>query len=384
MSLVTVSATVKRTINILITLGVCYILILTLKPYIKQGYYSMFPPKDLPTVAFGKVEPLKFVEKKVLNRSPLFELNTTNGKLPAGLPTKAAVIKVHPPQFSFEAGRVAQRNAEALGFLDENLITDLKGDTYAWRNAEFGGVLEIHINKNIFKVSTPLARLSTIYTPGNINKKSAESMAKSILNGLGLFDDNLYQNGRTEIVLGKYYLNRLLEVTIPSEAQLARVDIFRDISGVPIVGPDPKKGQLRMFVGQPSNGNKTLRTPMIEAHLKSIDLTDLSATYPLIPIETAWNEVVSGNGVITNVTPREQSPFEEYTPIIIEKALINDIYVAYYETEADQTYMQPIYVFEGNYTSAGRSGDISVYYPAISGEWVNTPVETKSTSERAR
>ena len=181
--------------------------------------------------------------------------------------------------------------------------------------------------------------------------------------------------------MGKYYLNRLLEVTIPSEAQIARVDIFRDISGVPIVGPDPKKSQLHLYIGQPSNGNKSLRVPRLEANVKSIDLTDLSSTYPLIPIETAWSEVVNGNGVITNVTPREQSPFEEYNPIIIEKALINDVYVAYYESEAEQTYMQPIYVFEGNYTSAGRSGDITVYYPAISGEWVNVPAETKTISD---
>jgi len=51
--------------------------------------------------------------------------------------------------------------------------------------------------------------------------------------------------------------------------------------------------------------------------------------------------------------------------------LVDNIYLAYYENTKDQTYLQPIYVFEAKYKSLGsQGGEMVIYLPAVSGEFV--------------
>ncbi|HAZ29270.1 TPA: hypothetical protein DCY43_00750, partial [candidate division WWE3 bacterium] len=79
--------------------------------------------------------------------------------------------------------------------------------------------------------------------------------------------------------------------------------------------------------------------------------------------------------VLSGILPKDGNPFESYVPIRVDKILINKIYLAYYDSPKLQKYLQPIYVFEGNYTTVGSSaGQITLYYPAISGDYV-LPVE---------
>ena len=98
--------------------------------------------------------------------------------------------------------------------------------------------------------------------------------------------------------------------------------------------------------------------------------TETNATYPIIPVQEAWDMVTEGKAVITQVTPKQSNPFEPYYPVSVEKVLIDNIYLAYYETPKLQTYLQPIYVFSGKYTTRGtEGGDVTLYFPAITGEW---------------
>jgi hypothetical protein len=99
---------------------------------------------------------------------------------------------------------------------------------------------------------------------------------------------------------------------------------------------------------------------------------DVIATYPLVPVNQVWSEVSKGNGVISSVVPNGLSPFADYRPVRVDRILINKIYLAYFEDLSyDQPYLQPIYVFEGNYTSSGGGGgSIHIYYPAVSGQYI--------------
>ncbi len=54
-------------------------------------------------------------------------------------------------------------------------------------------------------------------------------------------------------------------------------------------------------------------------------------------------------------------------------SLINNIYLAYYDTPNRQDHIQPIYVFEGSYNVGNKpGGDITLYFPAVDGKWIRS------------
>ena len=95
------------------------------------------------------------------------------------------------------------------------------------------------------------------------------------------------------------------------------------------------------------------------------------ATYPIITVQSAWKAVSAGNGIISNITAKDSDAFKSPVPVALSRILINQVYLAYYETPEFQKYMQPIFVFEGKYIGQDRNtGNISIYYPAITAEFV--------------
>ncbi len=112
-----------------------------------------------------------------------------------------------------------------------------------------------------------------------------------------------------------------------------------------------------------------MNNPIMDVYYWEI-VSPTKASYPIITVQDAWKAITEGRGVISKVIPRGSNPFESYSPADVEKILIDNIYLAYYETPKYQTYMQPIYVFSGTYTTRGTSGgDIAIYFPAVSGQY---------------
>jgi hypothetical protein len=175
---------------------------------------------------------------------------------------------------------------------------------------------------------------------------------------------------------GKFKANGVVKADSPLEAQIARVDFFRNIFEFPILGPDPKKGLLRVYMRAPDNKLEfpQLNFPLVESYYWEVDVDESKvATYPAIPIGTAWSQVSQNKGVIANVTPNGASPFYDNPPTRLQRILINDVYLAYFDNTKPQKYLQPIYVFQGNFFGDnGQNGDITIYYPAISGQFVKT------------
>jgi hypothetical protein len=347
---------------------VYYLSIFALIPLGRSFIEYAFSPKEPPTVAFGQLDPLEFVEKQILNPNPTYVLNTRDGRLP-NLPRQVKVYRILPAQFSYQAGKNAQDDAEYFGFFDYDLITDLRGSIYRWRSAASGGILEIHIHNKNITINTPLAGKSAIFPAGEVNETTALSTATELLKDLERFDAS-YENGTQQIVLGRFQGQQVVETSALRDAQIARVDFFRSLDKIPILGPDPKKGLLHIIVKKPDSNDPVFSYPNGEVHFKEIDSVS-DATYPLVPINHVWNEVSKGKGVISNVTPNDMSPFGEYRPVRVDRILINRIYIAYYENHTYHPHLQPIYVFDGNYTaSGGGGGSITIYYPAVDGQYV--------------
>lgn len=386
MSLTTTAKNTKKAFLIFTAISIIYLLgRYLIVPTGKSIYASIFPPKNPPNPIFGVLPPLQFESQKILGtQSPQYLLNTTTGKLPGNLPTRMTVYKYAPAEFSYEAGKKAVRHAETLGFTENMLTTSLKGNTYEWVEPQTGANLTIEINSDDLMMQTPKEAYMLTYAEGSINKMAAISKAKEILNSVGRFSDPLYRSGNQKAELGSIENGTIKYTTYAPEAEIAVVDFFRSINKYPIVGPIYEQGLIRLYIGNPSGeGNvaKILSHPNIQYYNREI-VVQSNATYPIIPVTTAWGEIVKGMGIISYVKPNTQSPFEEYKPVNISQILVNDISLAYYDDREGQAYLQPIYVFEGNYLgpTPADKGEIVLYYPAVSGEYVKkaTPAAPSS------
>ena len=378
MNLTSVAAFMKKGVKYLILVaGMYYLITLVIFPGTLSIIRAIFIPKEPLNPVYGQLNPLEFAEKSTTNDSiPEYVLNTKNGKLPATLPDRIRVYKFKPQQYSYLAGTNAISEAEILGFTEEDLITDLKGDVYRWRNSKLGSILNIEVGSRKVMLETSESGKSTYYIPGEIHQQNAKEFAIELFKNIGRFNDELYQNGEQMVRLGSYIGNRLSETVDIREAHVALVDFYRNIDEVPILGTDPKEGLLRTIVRNPSRTPTPLNNPMVQASYWEIE-PKTSAVYKIISVKDAWNAISQNRGVTTNITPKGMNPFSEYSPVYVQQILIDNIFLAYYETPKYQMYLQPIYVFEGTYTAIGSSGgQISIYFPAITGEYtrkVNLP-----------
>lgn len=384
MKLTQVAKLAQRAVKLLLLLMFIYYLsVVFLIPTGKKIYLKMFPPKDLPNPIYGQLDPLVFEPKSIITSEPEYVLNTTNAKLPMDIPNRIVIYKFKPTSVSYGDGRSAQKDAEYLGYTDDELITDLKGDTYKWRDSTTGGSLEIQIHDKNLLLEIPLNTKLSQLTAGYSTRSEPIADATSLLKAINRLQDTYYIRGTQKVLFGKILNKEIIDIANPREGYLARVDFFRSIKipnwtkDIPIVGPEARKGLLHIYLTKGSIAAGRTTIPLkIQAHYWEIDASDYSATYPIIPVDTAWTEVSNNKGIISYIKPKGANSFQEPKSTRVDKILINNIYLAFYETSTWQPYLQPIYVFEGNFTSQGQEdGEIVVYYPAIHPAYTKTPAE---------
>ena len=126
-----------------------------------------------------------------------------------------------------------------------------------------------------------------------------------------------------------------------------------------------------MLVRKPSITASPLDTPYLDVNYKTFNSTT-KATYPIISVAEAWDAISTNKGIISSAIPTGAALLGAPTTVNIEKVLIDTIELAYYEPNEWVEYLQPIYVFSGKYITRGsEGGSVSIYYPAIKGEYIN-------------
>jgi hypothetical protein len=347
MKLSEVSAYVRKGINLLILFIILYYVVTAVViPFATDNLASLFPSKDAPTVSYGMLDPLEFVKKPLANSTPVYQLNTKNGKLPS-LTNKMKVYKYTPWRFSYADGTNAQKHAALLGFTDADLVTDLKGEEYSWRNSVTQAGLTIAIHSKELNKTTPFAGRYGQFLMGEFSETYAIDAAQKLFIVLNRFEDGFYKVGTSAVAFGRITGTGVVQTLNPLEAHLTRVDLFKKIEEVPVFGPDPKVGLLQVYLGASpfEEGSKPLILyPKVDAYYWQTEATS-EATYPLVPLSQAWAAVSKGNGIIASVVPKDANTFIEYSPVSVSKILVNNIFLAYYETPKFQNFMQPIYVF---------------------------------------
>jgi len=369
MNLTNTSALFKKGLKIfLLVVLIYYVFLLIIEPGARLTVKKLFTKPVPPTLTYGLLDPLEFVEKPISGGEFEYVLNTKNGRLPVDIPEQAVVYKFKNNPYSYLAGKNALEDSIKLGFAEGDLTTDLKGNVYKWRSIRTGSTLEIQTETRELNLTTNLVGRDKDFPIGTLNEETAKKQAKTVFESLNRFNDAYYPSGSSTVYLGRYTPTGLIETKTAREAQIARVDFFRGIDSHPILGPDPKEGLLHAVV-RTSVGVTPLNNPVVEAYFWEIN-PDSRATYPIISPSEAWNAVKLGRGVVANVTPKGANPFSQYVSTRVESILIDNIFIAYYDTPKPQRFLQPIYVFDGKYTTRGTEGGyITIYFPAITKEY---------------
>ncbi|HUW24392.1 MAG TPA: hypothetical protein VMW04_02065 [Patescibacteria group bacterium] len=304
------------------------------------------PPPPAPTVTFGKLPKLEFPERKDLPKLS-FKLETISGTLPK-LATQAKVFFIPQPSSNLLAWDNTKAWARQLGFNREPEAID----RYEYRFTSETNpptILEVHVLSKNFRLYYDWKSDLEILSQGNPpQEKEAIALARGFLQGAGALSEDLSQ-GPAEVTYLKYKDGNLTKALFFSEANFAKVNLFRqDLDNLKILPANPKDTNVSITIGPTGNRNRGI----IEAKYTYASISQANfATYPLKDVNAAWSQLTDGKAFVANLGNNSG-----------EKIIIRNAYLAYYDSENPQNFLQPVIVFEGD-------NDFYAYVPAVSETW---------------
>ncbi len=305
------------------------------------------PPPPPPTVSFGKLPKLEFPENKDLPELT-FKLETIQGGLPK-FPTTGKVYFTPKPGSNLLALDRITQQALQFGFKGQPQQIDEK--TYRWQTgAPPYTTLEINTNTGNFHLYYDYFNDQEVINSKNLptNQQAAQE-AKNFLASNGLLPDEI-STGSAEFQYLKFYPEGLKTALSLSDADFVRVNLFKaNLDNLKILPPNPKDSLISFLF----SGIKALDRRIIEVKYTYYPIrAEASATYPLKIAQKAWSELQGDSGYIANLGENTGG-----------NIIVRQVYLAYFESNIPQHYLQPIYVFEGDNNFFG-------YVSAVSSEWM--------------
>ena len=338
----------RRTVNWLIIGFFAYLFLRVLWALGVTFWLIVFPPKPPPpNHAFNKLPALQFPKQASSSGNLTFRLESIEGAVPKGPDT--ALVYLMPKQAA-------------------NLLALTKTQDFATRLSLSS--TPIQESKNIYRFEdeeAPLRRLRYDIVSSNFilrylfeqdtglfadrilpSSDAAIAEAKSLLQTYNLYVDDLAQ-GTSKITYLKLRGDTLIPTTSLSQSDAVRVDLFRkDIEKIPVYTPYPDEGPVSIIFSGAKQSKK--RILQFAYTFWPIDY-ETKGTYPIKPSSLAWQELQAGSGYIARY------------PTTGKTAIVRTAKIGYYDSFDPETYLQPIYVFEGDFDFLG-------FVPAISPEWV--------------
>jgi hypothetical protein len=311
------------------------------------------PPAPPPTVAFGKLPALVFPEQE---ESPKlsYQLETIQGGLP-DLGEAGMVYFIPQPGPNLLALDRAKEKAKQMGFTSAPV--SLSSSVYQWNNKAIPPtILEMDIITNNFTLRYAYEDDQNLLNQKNLpSNEQAATEAKSFLNSNKLLEEDL-KTGRVEYAYLRFTPPKLIPSISLSEADFIRVNLFRaDQDGLRILPPDPKNALISFLF----SGSRERDKRIIEANYYYSPIERQTfATYPLKKSTQAWNELQAGGGFIANLGQNKTGSIT-----------IRRVYLAYYDSQTLQNFLQPVFVFEGDQ-------EFYAYVPAVSPEWLEETLAT--------
>lgn len=261
---------------------------------------------------------------------------------------RAKVYFMPKPVSNFLSFERAMKLANSLGFSGE--ASEISNRLFVWTDIELPyRTIQVDIISGNFVLKYDYKSDLSISLEKDLpTKENALTEIRSFYDKIGVSSTDIL-SGELKVTFLKLSGNQLTQTTSLSEADFVRIDIFRpQLDSMPIYSFDPNKSLVYFIF----SGSKTLNKRFIEVGYTYNPISlDNYATYPIRTSSDAYKELTSGNGYVASVGENNK------------KINILKIYLAYYEPEEPQTYLQPVYVFEGE---KGYYG----YVPAVSAEWL--------------
>ncbi len=338
----------RRTINWGIIAIIAYILMRIFWSIFIAVFLLIFPPKaPPPNHAFDKLPVLVFPLQATPSAALTFQLQTIEGTVPKA--SESATVYLMPKTAPNLLGlNTAQDFASGFDF-DPTPVQETK-NIYRFNDAKL-----------------PLRRLRYDIVSNNFIIRYGYEQDPSVFNGknLPLPDDgtreainllqshNLYQTdlagGTNQILFLRLNGTQLIGTTSLSQADAERIDFFRKpIEDTQVLTPYADEAPVSIIYSGSTDTKK--RIIQFAYTFWPIDY-QTTATYALKTSNQAWEELQSGNGYIVRY------------PTSGNVAVIRNVYLAYYDSFDPQTYLQPIFVFDGD-------NGFRAYVPAVSSSWI--------------
>ncbi len=341
----------RRTINWTIIAVVGYIILRMFWGILINVYVTVFPPKaPPPNHAFGTLPTLKFPASAASPSGQLvYQLQTIQGSVPDASPS-ANVYFMPKTGSNLLALSTAQTFAKRLGF-DITPISDPSNNnvyrfddpTAPLRHLWYDVVSTNFIIRYDFQQDAGLFLNNVVPTAG-----AAQSEAKNLLQTYGLYPAD-FAGGDVTVTFYKVSANNLVPVSSQSQADAVRVDFYRPyIASTPVV-TGVTGGPISIIFSGSQNSKK--RVLQFSYTYWPVDYQTI-ATYPLKTGTQAWQELESGGGYVLH-----------YPKGLL--ITVRNVYLAYYDSLDPQTYLQPVFVFEGD-------DGFMAYVPAVSPEYVDS------------
>lgn len=305
------------------------------------------PALPKPTFLFGKLPKLKFPLKN--NLPPIeFRLETITGNLPK-LPEQAKVFAI--PRLS--RGILALENtkqwANSIGF--DQQPQELGNNDYRFTSSTLPKTtLDVNIvNRNFHLVYNWQEDLNITSQTAPPLDNQAISATKAFLQQATALTPNI-DEGSTEVIYLKYTNNGLTKALFAAEANLIKVNLFRkEINNLKVLPPNPKDSNITSLLS--SSYSQLGGIIDLKYNYENIS-EEKFATYALKDVNLAWSQLNQGKGFIANLGNNPDG-----------KIVVRNASLAYYDSDEQQDFLQPIIVFEGD-------NEFYAYVPAIIDEYV--------------
>ncbi|MDP3941615.1 MAG: hypothetical protein Q8Q49_04895 [bacterium] len=359
-----VTDTTKAILKWGVILGVSAICILLLYRgalIVKEMYFPT--PRIPPTVLFGKLPLISFpvaTTKKNLS----YTIDTVDGKLPVFLDEgkklrdRMKVYKISHSTLTLLDLQIVRNSAHGAGFGGNGLR--ISGDTYRFvRRDLLQKTLDIDIVEKNFNITSKFPFNEEVLAAANLpDQLNAVKATTAFLQKINAFPQDI-DPLKTKAQLLKLKNGIVFSAENLNDAQLLRIDYFqKNLETFPIYYPKGIYSTMNFLVA--SGPKESL--PIVQSDFFHQTITQQTATYPIKPIASAYQELVDGKGYIA-------SNFVKGNTI-----KILDIYLGYFASDETQDFLMPIYVFKG------REDEFYAYVPAIADDWIGTPGQSASPS----
>lgn len=304
-------------------------------------------PPPPPNMAFGKL-PAPVFPDSGKNYSLDFKLETISGNFPESSPS-ARVYFMPIANANLLGLDRASEKAKKMGFNKAPLT--VSREEYLWTD-ELNPLrtLKINVVNGNLTLRYDYHQDQTVYQAKDLPLADAAiNEAKDTLQNYDLLRDDLAV-GDTKVTNLKEVGGILTEVSGVSDANFVRVQFLRSaFDKMNVLTPSLEEAPTSLTFSGSRDAVK--RVAALDYKYQMID-PENSATYPIKTPQTAWDELKRGAGYVAG---KPKSGGKTVT--------VRNIYLAYYDSLMLQTYLEPVYVFDGD-------DNFRAYIPAVNSQWL--------------